>query len=332
MTRRQTYTDLKKTGQARPPIVHGQVLYKGFQCPKEGCTYWYTVKATELTGEYSLTCPQCGEVCANGTSRTRFDYELTLRADGSVIEAGTFEIYTDEYIQDATLLKYCLLCYELKPLSAFSRHSAFPSGHQGECRRCKTRYNAIKNQSRTADQHRDASQKRRLLVDLGGVNQFDGATVRARFGDKCFKCQTDISSTGAAFDHTLPVRYLWPMTTENATLLCQFHNGQKGALWPGEFYSDGELRTLAALTGISYDLLAGTPHINPKAMESLRDSTFVDALMTKYAHYIQDVMVIRNRILDLESFDFFSVSSNISHAWVQRADALRMQRSPASSE
>ena len=335
MPRRTPYTSLEKVGQSRPPGVQGagQVLYSGFQCPSGGCEFWFVLPKSELEGDYSFTCPACSQSFGRGDSVLLFNYELKQLADDTTIESGVFEMYIDEYLGDAVVLKYCLLCYELKPLSAFSNHSSMASGKQGECRRCKTRYNAIKNQSRTPDQHRDASQKRRLLVDLGGADHFDSDVVRVRYSDHCFKCGKDVSLPGmAAFDHTLPARYLWPMTTQNATLLCKECNGQKGATWPALFYDDNALRTLAQKTGVPYDVLRSTPRINPDALDSLRKPEFVDALFTKYADYMDDVVLIRNRVLELEGFDFFESSPNVSQVWFDKANARRPSQSATTSE
>src|SRR5690606_31797386 len=100
----------------------------------------------------------------------------------------------------------------------------------------------------------------------------------------------------------------------------------------GEFYSDTELRLLSLKTGVSYDLLKGAPHINPEAIERLRDGAFVDNLFMKYAHYENDLILIRNRILDLEDFDFLESSTNISQAWKDKANAVRPAQSATTSE
>lgn len=335
MPRRPAYTELKKIDRVEPDIGPGlgDVAFKGFQCPATGCTHWHIIRKAELVGEYSFTCPACSAVFGSGDVVRLFDYELIETQTETVIQAGEFDMFIDEVVTNAEEFKYCLLCFKLKHITAFSRHARRKTGRQGECRQCKTPYNAIKNQTRLQDQHREASQKRRLLVDLGGTTRFDSEEVRSRFGNKCFKCGRDVSAEGSAqFDHTLPVRYLWPMTTENATLLCAEHNGQKGATWPGQFYTDAELRRLSLLTGIDFDILQGTPSINPAALDLLRDGDFVDSLFEKYAHYVTDLIRIRNRVLGLSNLDFFKSTSNISIEWIRQADAAMGDTSAPASE
>ncbi len=335
MPRRATYTDLIKINRVVPANSrgNGDIAFKGFQCPTPGCSRWLFYHAAAFSGEYTISCDECRESYGPGDSIKLYDYELTDRESSSVIEAGTMELVVEDYIHEAALFKYCIVCYTLKPFEAFGHHAARQTGRQGECRLCKTQYNAAKNQTRIADQFTEAAQKRRLLVFLGGSTRISQTMIRRRYDNKCFKCGKDVSAEGAAqFDHTLPVRYFWPMTTENATLLCAEHNGAKGASWPSEFYTDGELRTLALKTGISYDLLRGEPTVNPDALVRLRDGAVVDELVVKFAHYMDEVFLIRNRILDLTAFDFFESSANISQVWKDRANELRPTQSATTSE
>ena len=121
-------------------------------------------------------------------------------------------------------------------------------------------------------------------------------------------------------DHTLPALYLWPLTTENATLLCKKHNSEKAEKWPGDYYSKSELQKLSVLNGISYDLLCGQPSYNPEAIKLLKSKEHVDSLLRKYAAYMSEVIKLRNRILLHEKFDFFEYSNIISAAWVRKAN------------
>ena len=113
-------------------------------------------------------CPACDFVHQAGGETEFFHYRLVHLKENTVIEDGSFVCLHDDYIHEAKCFKYCLLCYALKPLDLFSVHSARQSGRQGECRLCKTIYNGIKNQSRITDQHREASQRRRLYNRLAG--------------------------------------------------------------------------------------------------------------------------------------------------------------------
>lgn len=213
----------------------------------------------------------------------------------------------------------------MKPLTFFDVHrSRRGTGRQGECNLCKAIYNSIKNQTRLTDQHREAAQKRRLYMDLSGGTKIDSRAVYARFNDKCFKCGEDLSLNASRrrLDHTLSVYYLWPLTTETATLLCPLHNGEKAERWPSEYYSDSELKRLAIITGIDHGLLSGPPTYNPEALKLLGSPEFVDDLLVKFSAYMLEVIKLRNRLLRETGTDFFRVSKTISNEWIKRADAI----------
>ena len=82
------------------------------------------------------------------------------------------------------------------------------------------------------------------------------------------------------------------------------------------------MRKLSILTGFDYDLLAGEPQYNPAAIAALHDSEKVDALLVKFAGYMPEVIKLRNRILRDTGYDFFSVSTTISDAYIRQADSL----------
>ena len=84
-------------------------------------------------------------------------------------------------------------------------------------------------------------------------------------------------------------------STENATLLCREHNTEKSDKWPSAYYSDNELKNLAVLTGVQYEILAGQPRYNPVAIERLKISEQVDQLLTKYAAYMSEIIYLPSR-------------------------------------
>ena len=165
-------------------------------------------------------------------------------------------------------------------------------------------------------------------MDLTESNKINSKEIYERFGYKCFKCGEDLSQDiqvksvqrGGNLDHTLPAKFLWPFTNHNATLLCQRHNGEKAEKWPSEFYTDQEIKRLVTLTGISYDTMTGEPHYNPDAIERLHDPEFVDTLLAKYAASMDEMINIRNRILNATGFDMFGVSKTLSKAWTVKAN------------
>ena len=226
-----------------------------------------------------------------------------------MIEEGEFTILHDDYIGEAQRLKYCLLCYTLKPLDQFDRHSSRQSGRQGECKLCKAIYNGIKNQSRITDQHREASARRRLYRLLAGeTDQIDSKAVFDRFDGTCFKCGRKLrhgAKGKRAFnlDHTLPVRLLWPLTTENATLLCAKCNNEKHDRWPSGVFNVQELKRLARLTGYPYALLAGQPQVNDRAVEKIIEDP--DGFIEEWIQYPNEVKKVRRTILSYAAVDIF---------------------------
>lgn len=329
MARRTPYTKVVKINQIRADHVRGMgdVVFKGFQCLNSECWEFIFIRKDEIGNDFELTCPICGTVIRSGDETLFFEYELHELLDGitnSIIEEGRFTIPHDDYIEEAQEYKFCILCNTIKPLHMFDRHKARKSGRQGECRLCKKFYNAIKNQTRLTDQHREAAQKRRMYLDLSGNKKINSEEVYKRFDYRCFKCRKDLRKVADAkerpLDHTLPAVFLWPLTTENATLLCREHNSEKSDKWPSEYYSDNELRNLAILTGTQYEILAGLAHYNPEAIERLKVAEQIDQLLTKYAAYMPEIIKLRNRILKYENFDFFEYSTTISRAWVKQAN------------
>jgi hypothetical protein len=306
----------------------GDVAFRGFNCLRAECTNWILVPDEQIGDVFEVVCPACGFNHRSGDEVTSYSFALRDLSHDRVIEEGDFAILVDDYVAEAQRYKYCIICNALKPLDAFDRHSARKTKRQGECRLCKQVYNSIKNQTRTADQHREAAQKRRLYIDLSGGRRLESAAVMARFDGRCFRCGVDLTALDAErqFDHTLPAVLLWPLTTENATLLCRTHNAEKADRWPNAFYADGELRRLSALTAIPYSVLTADPHFNPEAVERLGDPDVVDALVTKYAPYMDELLGVRNRVFDATGVDIFGVARIVSAGWVRRADGARRVR------
>lgn len=330
MARRTIYSNLNKEGQYRPPHVDGQTLYKVFQCLNPDCTQMITVKCSDIDEDYSIHCPACGYEHYSGGDQHLFDYSMDVNNEEGIaesVETGEFVIEHDDYIENAPLFKYCLLCNTLKPIDDFDNHASLRSGHQGECRRCKKDYNAIKNGTRTSDQHFESSQKRRLLIDAAGSVRVSRKAIERKYNHKCFNCGADLSlvttNKEKPIDHTLPVYYLWPATTDSGTLLCRTCNGNKTGKWPSEYYTDAKLHQLAVHTGFDYHLLAGSPQYNPDALLRLQTPVEVDALLAKHAGHMEEVCKLRNRILNDTGIDFFSYSTTLSATWITYADSLR---------
>lgn len=330
MARRAAYTKVEKSNRVVSKFAkgNGDVLFRGFHCLNPDCDEFIFVRDEAIGEDFKIVCPTCKFEHRAGETSVFFDYELRDKQTKKSIETGLFEVLHDDYIGEAKGFKYCVLCSTLKPLELFDRHSARKTERQSECNLCKQLYNSIKNQTRLADQHREASQKRRLYTDLTETRRIDIAAIYKKYDNKCFKCGVDLSRDRAGgkadlagnLDHTLPVKLLWPLTTDNATLLCKEHNGEKAEKWPSEYYSDAELRKLAPLVGIDYRILKGKPVYNPSAIEKLKNPSSVEALFIKYAAYSDELIGLRNRILKATGFDFFKTWNKISKDWVSKAN------------
>ena len=311
MPRREPYSRVVKRGQQRPAHVHGQgdTVFKVLQCLAPECRAWIVVRRTDICPGFKLRCEKCLHGLRDGEATRLFDYDLLV--GGQVVESAEFVVDHGEYVRGAPDYKYCLLCYTLKPLDAFGRHGSRPqSGRQGECTSCKTAYNRIKNKTRIPDQHREASERRRLLGLLGGgTPPINRDEIRRKFGHKCFSCASVIDEGNEAFDHTLPVRLLWPMTTENATLLCSTCNGQKGARWPSEFYDEQHLRRLAVLTAIPYEILSGGQAVNEEALAIIQEDP--DSFLAEWIHRPEELRTLRRLVQEIVGVDIFENATTV---------------------
>ena len=311
MARRAPYTRVAKDGQRRPPHVRGMgdVVFRGFQCLRSECVQFIIIPEDRIGPDFKIFCPACNfSHEADGESKF-FDYRLVHTDDRRVIEEGEFLILHDDYINEAQRLKYCLLCYTLKPLDLFDVHNSRRSGRQGECRLCKTIYNGIKNQSRITDQ------RRRLYKRLAGeIGRIDSREIFERFGGCCFKCNRKLHYTPAGqqeinLDHTLPIRFLWPIHTVNATLLCSDCNNQKHDRWPSEFYDTRQLRSLARLTGYPYELVSGQPRVNEEAVAEILADT--DSFIEEWIHRPDEIRKVRRMIRGHTEIDIFEHATHV---------------------
>lgn len=194
-----------------------------------------------------------------------------------ITEAGSLaaERYWKAFFTNATeakerYWKQCNTCGQKLPSSYFSRHSGWgPLEKQMECRSCKAVINTSLNPKRTKEQlHESAARRRTADLLLKGENK--GINIEEffrKFDGKCFKTgkALDIHDRSSwSIDHTLPSRWLYPLTEHNATLLSTEANSNKRDSWPSEFYTNEELKRLAIILGADLSLLASKePVVNP---------------------------------------------------------------------
>lgn len=183
-------------------------------------------------------------------------------------------------------LKKCSYCGRYLPLDsrrlgalAFHRHAAKVSKHQNECRACKKwRINNDFNPTRTVDQLHESSvitRERKLLLRepeiLKAIKDRRGAGLKSiiwkKFDKKCFNCDTPLELSEVRLDHTRPLAYLWPID-EFATCLCEACNNHKKERFPVDFYSEEQLRRLARITGLDFEILR-TKDVNNVALNEI---------------------------------------------------------------
>lgn len=196
MARRTAYTKVKRLNFSNPDHVKGMgdKTFRGFQCLNKECKNLIFVQVERIDPDFEYICDKCGFEHKAGETTTLYNYELIDERDKSLIEAGSFQLLHDDYVGESKEYKYCIVCGALKPFELFDVHGSRQTGRQGECRLCKQVYNGIKNQTRLTEQHREASQKRRLYTHFEDREKMDVAIIYARFGNCCFKCGTDLSS------------------------------------------------------------------------------------------------------------------------------------------
>ena len=316
MARRKTYKQLVKRNQVRAKHVkgNGDVLFKGFQCLNSECTQYIFVRKAEIEAEFKIICPACSFELVSGGETSFFDFDLVDKRSGEVLNSGQFTVDHDSYIREAHEYKYCLYCNALKAAELFDRHRPRQSGRQGECRLCKLQYNSINNPERLTEQHREASQTRRLYNLLAGESEgIDVNAIFSKFDGKCFNCgkrlmMKDDGTGDFQIDHTLPVMLLWPVITSNATLLCKPCNLAKREKWPSNFYEAVRLKELAVLTGIDYDLLTGGPVLNERAVAKLLSD--VDGFLKEWIPYPARIKQIRHLIKRMRGVDIRDLATN----------------------
>jgi hypothetical protein len=69
--------------------------------------------------------------------------------------------------------------------------------------------------------------------------------------------------------------------------------------------------------------MAGEPVFNPNAEDWLKKPEFVETLFEKFARYPNELLRLRNRILEKTGFDFLDSTARISPDWRKAADSMR---------
>ena len=188
-----------------------------------------------------------------------------------------------EYTSNDAAYKACLLTEEDAKKYHIKGHSTQPF-----CKKWKQTYvNSSGNPKRTSEQHIESSAISRLRSLLPNPLKDDKISLQevfAKYSDACFKCDTDLDRLDRdsyEIDHTVPASLFWPLTGDNCTLLCSNCNQEKSDQWPGFYYSNSQIRTLATLTGFDVSVLAGDRCLSPDAIEFFNDAPTFDKRITE---------------------------------------------------
>ncbi len=229
MSRRGT---VNLTGIERIPGIKPFDAWVGFVCVK--CRHQNHVSiGLELLTPLSAyatakwKCEKCGYV---HSSNSRLPFKNWPRAS-TVAESLPARRFWIGFFRTATeypssYWKQCNTCARILPFNAFSRHVDWgPLELQMECRGCKGGINAILNPLRTKEQLHESAFRRRIadLLLQGAAKTINLDDLFHRFKLKCFKCRKSLDPKVRKtweVDHILPSRCLYPLSVENAALLC----------------------------------------------------------------------------------------------------------------
>jgi 5-methylcytosine-specific restriction endonuclease McrA len=293
-----------RTGLARIEGVLFHNAWVGFICLK--CRELTTIDiGTKLLNPQTAfksagwPCEKCGFVHSKDTDLPfkswppEFTDHKSVRAERFWL--GFFRIATEH---PESYWKQCNACGRVLPFAAFSKHSGWGElERQMECRSCKGAINAVLNIKRTKQQLHEASAKRRVadLLLEGENSPLDLEDLFRRFESKCFKCPKVLNFEDRrtwAVDHILPSKFLYPLTRENAALLCADCNNGKHDRWPRLYYSNNELIELSRITGADLDLLTSAkPVVNV--------NVDVDACVSRYMK-VREKSNLKKRLTELK--------------------------------
>lgn len=282
MPRRETTNRTNIARISGVPVHHALAFFVCVRCSSPN---WVDVGTTTLTPTDAFEtaaweCAACGFVHSKDSELPSLDHhgaELPFAAWAPVLtRAGSLaaERFWKSFFTIATeakdaYWKQCNTCGRRLPARAFSGHAGWgPLEKQMECRSCKAVINTNLNPKRTKEQLHESAMKRRTAdLLLKGENQrIDIQALFERFGSRCFKTGKPLNIKDRSswrIDHTLPSRWLYPLSEHNATLLSTEANSNKRDSWPSEFYTNDQLKQLARILKTDLALLASKePVIN----------------------------------------------------------------------
>jgi len=183
---------------------------------------------------------------------------FNISRDISVLQQNVID-----YDFKGELFQYCIhqITQKLLPISEYTinrntkaPHKLSQDGHplQPYCKESKQLYvNSRHNKLRTKDQLLEGSYGSRtrgiVTAILGNPPKISIEEIFNKFDSCCFKCSKPINikeRKSYQIDHFMPACGYWPLTQENATLLCKDCNQSKKDHHPSAFYSKEKFELL----------------------------------------------------------------------------------------
>ena len=215
----------------------------------------FSLKISAITDDFAIECDACKFRHVAGETTLVYDYTLLRSAQQHRNRERQAQILHDDYVDEAKGYKYCIIRSTLKPLELFDKHNARKTGRQRAVQSLQAAHNSIKKSDAPRGSASGSEPK-------SGGSIPNSPTARASTSARSTRnLKANASSAGLNWTptakrgkgelqrklhHTLPVKFLWTLTTDNATLLCKAHNAAKAEKWPGAYYEDAERVAFAA--------------------------------------------------------------------------------------
>jgi hypothetical protein len=264
-----------KTGISRVENISSHDAWASYSCINCGYRNYEKIglnlpNPSDAYKNFVWTCVHCVFVHSRTNDLPFHDWPADA-VDNSELPAQRFwtAFFRSATENAESYWKQCNVCSRILPNADFSRHVGWgPLEKQMECRACKAVINAHLNPKRTTEQLRESGMKRRIaeLLVATSDEKLDVHALFKRFSYKCFKTGTELKIEEPStwqIDHTLPSKYFYPLSIQNATLLSTGANQNKSGSWPQTFYTNEELIHLAEITGAPLDVLSNpVPIVN----------------------------------------------------------------------
>jgi len=183
---------------------------------------------------------------------------FNISRDISVLQQNVID-----YDFKGELFQYCIhqITQKLLPISEYTINRNTKAPHklrqdgyplQPYCKESKKLYvNSRHNKLRTKDQLLEGTYGSRtrgiVTAILGNPPKISINQIFEKFNNCCFKCSKPIDINNRKYyqiDHFMPASGYWPLTQDNATLLCKDCNQSKKDNHPSVFYSKEKFEIL----------------------------------------------------------------------------------------